>query len=400
MAAKKGSITPRLTYVKRVYLDHAATTPVDPEVAEAMARVLQETHGNPSSIYAEGRAARELVDRAREEVADALGAQPAEIVFTSGGTEADNLALRGVMQARRGLGDHLVTTAIEHHAVLDTARDLESHGRARLTVVGVDPDGRVDPAAIAAAVESKTTLVSVMHANNEIGTIQPIAEIAALCHDRGVKLHSDAVQTVGALDFDVRVIPVDLVSVNAHKFYGPKGVGALYVRRGTRLGTIQTGGGQEKGRRTGTENVAGIVGLGVALRLAAERRATEPARQAQLRDRIIDGVLARVPDAVLTGHRTQRLPNNASFCFPGTEGESLIVALDLAGFAASSGSACTSGDTEPSHVLLALGLERHVAQGSLRLTVGRATTDADVDALLEALPPIVARLREAAAVSV
>ena len=189
MAAKKGSITPRLAYVKRVYLDHAATTPVDPQVAEAMARVLQDTHGNPSSIYAEGRAARELVDRAREEVADALGAQPTEIVFTSGGTEADNLALRGVMQARRGLGDHLVTTAIEHHAVLDTARDLESHGRARLTVVGVEPDGRVDPAAIAAAIESKTTLVSVMHANNESGTIQPIAEIAALCHDRGVKLH-------------------------------------------------------------------------------------------------------------------------------------------------------------------------------------------------------------------
>ena len=386
--------------MRRVYLDHAATTPVDPAVAELMAQVLREVPGNPSSIYAEGRRARALVDRARDEVAAALGADPAEIVFTSGGTEADNLALRGVMQARRGLGDHMVTTAIEHHAVLDTAHDLESHGRARLTVVGVDRDGRVDPAAIAAAIEPKTTLVSVMHANNEIGTIQPIAEIGALCHDRGVKLHSDAVQTVGALDFDVRQIPVDLVSVNAHKFYGPKGVGALFVRRGTRLATIQTGGGQEKGRRTGTENVAGVVGLGIALRVAAERRVTESARQARLRDRIIDGVLARVPDAVLTGHRTDRLPNNASFCFAGTQGESLIVALDLAGFAASSGSACTSGDTEPSHVLLALGLERYVAQGSLRLTVGRATTDADVDALLAALPPIVARLREASAVSV
>ena len=380
--------------MKRVYLDHAATTPVDPEVADAMARVLRETHGNPSSIYAEGRAARELVDRAREDVAAVLGAQPMEIVFTSGGTEADNLALRGVMKARRGLGDHLVTTAIEHHAV------LESGGQVRVTVVPVDRDGRVDPAAVAAAIEPKTTLVSVMHANNEIGTIQPISEIGAICHDRGVKLHSDAVQPVGALDFDTSRIPVDLVSVNAHKFYGPKGVGALYVRRGTRLATMQTGGGQEKGRRTGTENVAGIVGLGVALRLAAERRATESARQAGLRDRIIDGVLARVPDAILTGHRTERLPNNASFCFPGTQGESLIVALDLAGFAASSGSACTSGDTEPSHVLLALGLERHVAQGSLRLTVGRATTDADVDALLAALPPIVARLREAAVVAV
>ena len=386
--------------MKRVYLDHAATTPVDPEVADAMARVLHDTHGNPSSIYAEGRAARALVDSAREQVAAAIGAEPSEIVFTSGGTEADNLAVRGVMKARRGLGDHLVTTAIEHHAVLDTARDLESNAHVRITVVGVDRDGRVHPDAVAAAIEQKTTLVSVMHANNEIGTIQPIAEIGELCHERGVKLHSDAVQTVGALDFDVRRLPVDLVSVNAHKFYGPKGVGALFVRRGTRLATMQTGGGQEKGRRTGTENVAGIVGLGIALRVAAERRLSESARQARLRDRIIDGVLARVPDAVLTGHRTQRLPNNASFCFPGTQGESLIVALDLAGFAASSGSACTSGDTEPSHVLLALGLERHVAQGSLRLTVGRGTTDADVDALLAALPPIVARLREASAVSV
>ncbi len=384
----------------RIYFDHNATTPLDPAVAEVVARTARDTFGNASSVHYYGQQAKAALDDARSAVATLIGAEPSEIIFTSGGTEADNLALRGVMKARRGLGDHLVTTAIEHHAVLDTARDLESNAHVRLTVVGVDREGRVDPAAIAAAIESKTTLVSVMHANNEIGTIQPIAEIGALCHDRGVKLHTDAVQTVGALDFDVSEIPVDLVSVNAHKFYGPKGVGALYVRRGTRLATMQTGGGQEKGRRTGTENVAGVVGLGVALRVAAERRGTESARQSRLRDRIIDGVLARVPEAVLTGHRTERLPNNASFCFPGTQGESLIVALDLAGFAASSGSACTSGDTEPSHVLLALGLERHVAQGSLRLTVGRATTDADVDALLEALPPIVARLREAASVSV
>src|SRR2546428_176766 len=393
-------ITPRLTHVKRVYLDHAATTPVDPEVADAMARVLRETHGNPSSIYAEGRAARELVDRAREDVAAVLGAQPTEIVFTSGGTEADNLALRGVMKARRGLGDHLVTTAIEHHAVLDTARDLESSGQVRVTVVPVDRDGRVDPAAIAAAIEPKTTLVSVMHANNEIGTIQPISEIGAICHDRGVKLHSDAVQSVGALDFDTSRVPVDLVSVNAHKFYGPKGVGALYVRRGTRLATMQTGGGQEKGRRTGTENVAGIVGLGVAMRIARERRATESPRQARLRDRLISGVRARVPGAVLNGHPTDRLPNNISFCIPGTDGESLIVALDLEGFAVSSGSACTSGETEPSHVLLALGLDREVAKGSLRVTVGRSTTEADVDAFVRALEHVVARVRNAAAVAV
>ena len=386
--------------MKRVYLDHAATTPVDPEVADAMARALREVPGNPSSIYAEGRAARELVDRARDEVAAALGAEASEIVFTSGGTEADNLALRGTLKALRGRRDGLVTTAIEHHAVLDTARDLEKHAHVRLVVIGVDRDGRVDPAAIRDSLDDRTGLVSVMHANNEIGTLQPVAEIGAICGERGVLFHSDAVQSVGALDFDVRRIPVDLVSVNAHKFYGPKGVGALYVRRRTPIATMQTGGGQEKGRRTGTENVAGIVGLGAAMRIAAARRATESARQARLRDRIIGGIRARVPGALLTGHPTERLPNNASFCFPGTQGEGLIVALDLAGFAVSSGSACTSGDTEPSHVLLAIGLERSVAQGSLRITVGRGTTDADVDTLLDTLPPIVARLRDAAAVAV
>jgi len=384
----------------RVYLDHAATTPVDPEVAEAMSRVLHDTHGNPSSIYAEGRAARAAVDRARDEVAAAIEAEPSEIVFTSGGTEADNLALRGALKARRDERDGLVTTAIEHHAVIDTARDLERYAHVRLTVVGVDRQGVVDPAAMREAIDERTSLVSVMHANNEIGTIEPIAEIGGICRDLGVTFHSDAVQTVGALEVDVRKIPIDLLSINAHKFYGPKGVGALYVRRGTRLATMQTGGGQEKGRRTGTENVAGIVGLGVAMRIARERRATESPRQARLRDRLISGVRTRVPDVVLNGHPTDRLPNNASFCVPGTDGESLIVALDLEGFAVSSGSACTSGETEPSHVLLALGLDREVAKGSLRVTVGRSTTEADVDAFVRALEHIVARLRNAAAVAV
>ena len=384
----------------RVYLDHAATTPVDPEVAEAMARALRETHGNPSSIYAEGRAARAAVDRARDEVAAAIEAEPSEIVFTSGGTEADNLALRGALKARRDERDGLVTTAIEHHAVIDTARDLERYAHVRLTVVGVDRQGVVDPAAMREAIDERTSLVSVMHANNEIGTIEPIAEIGGICRDLGVTFHSDAVQTVGALEVDVRKIPIDLLSINAHKFYGPKGVGALYVRRGTRLATMQTGGGQEKGRRTGTENVAGIVGLGLAMRIARERRATESPRQARLRDRLISGVRTRVPDVVLNGHPTDRLPNNASFCVPGTDGESLIVALDLEGFAVSSGSACTSGETEPSHVLLALGLDREVAKGSLRVTVGRSTTEADVDAFVRALEHIVARLRNAAAVAV
>src|SRR5438034_6676143 len=382
----------------RVYLDHAATTPVDPEVAEAMARVLRETHGNPSSIYAEGRAARAAVDRARDEVAASINADPSEIVFTSGGTEADNLALRGGLKARREERDGLVTTAIEHHAVIDTARDLELHAHVRVDIVGVDRYGIVDPEAIRDAIDERTSLVSVMHANNEIGTVEPIAEIGAICREEGVTFHSDAVQTVGALEVDVRKIPVDLLSINAHKFYGPKGIGALYVRRGTRLATMQTGGGQEKGRRTGTENVAGIVGLGVAMRIARERRATESPRQARLRDRVISGVRARVPDVVLNGHPTDRLPNNASFVFPGTDGSSLVVALDLEGFAVSSGSACTSGDTEPSNVILALGLDRETAKGSLRVTVGRATTESDVDAFLRVLPGVVARMRGASAV--
>src|SRR3989475_10889809 len=384
----------------RVYLDHAATTPVDPEVAEAMARVLRETHGNPSSIYAEGRAARAAVDRARDEVAAAINGEPSEIVFTSGGTEADNLALRGALKARRDERDGLVTTAIEHHAVIDTARDLEQYAHVRLTIVGVDRHGVVDPAAIREAIDGRTSLVSAMHANNEIGTIEPIAEIGAICRDRGVTFHSDAVQTVGALEVDVRTIPVDLLSINAHKFYGPKGVGALYVRRGTRLATMQTGGGQEKGRRTGTENVAGIVGLGMAMRLAGELRATESPRQAALRDRLIAGVRVGVPDAILTGHAAERLPNNASFCIAGTEGETLILPPDPEGFAVSSGSACTSGETEPSHVLLALGLDRELAKGSLRVTVGRSTTAAQVDAFVDALARVVARLRTAAAVAV
>ena len=385
--------------MRRVYLDHAATTPVDPEVAEAMARVYRDGPGNPSSIYAEGRAARALVDQAREQVAAAIGATPGEIVFTSGGTEADNLALRGVLKARRAERDGFVTVATEHHAVLDTARDLAEHAHVRLTILGVDQEGRVSPDAIAAAVDDRTALVSVMHANNEIGTLQPLPEIGAVCRERGITFHSDAVQSVGALDFDVRKIPVDLVSLNAHKFYGPKGVGALYVRTGTLIATMQTGGGQEKGRRTGTENVAGIVGLGVAMRIATERRSTESPRQAGLRDRLIDGVARAIPDTIVTGHRTERLPGNASFVFRGADGASLVMALDMAGFAVSSGSACTSGDTEPSAVILALGIDRETAKGSLRVTVGRGTTDADVDAFLAALPEIVARVRAADAVT-
>ncbi len=385
--------------MRRIYLDHAATTPVDPKVAEAMAAVYRDAPGNPSSIHGEGRAARALVDEGRERVAAAIGAQPNEIVFTSGGTEADNLALRGTVRALRDKGDHVVTTAVEHHAVIDTCHDLEREG-VRVTALPVDRHGMVDPGDVRRAITDRTVLVSVMHANNEIGTVEPIAEIAAICRERGVVFHSDAVQTVGALDVDVDALPVDLLSLNAHKFYGPKGVGALYVRKGTPFQRVQTGGGQERDRRAGTENVAGIVGMGAALALAVRERPRESPRLAALRDRLADGIRERIDDVVFNGHPTERLPNNVSLCIAGVQGESLIVALDLAGTAASSGAACTTGSLEPSHVLLGIGLTRAVAQGSLRLTLGRSTTAQDVDDVLEQLPRIVARLRAVSPVAV
>ena len=385
--------------MRRIYLDHAATTPVDPRVAEAMAAVYRDAPGNPSSIHDEGRQARALMDTARERVAAAIGAEPSEIVFTSGGTEADNLAVRGTVAALRHKGDHVVTTAIEHHAVLDTVSELEREQNVRLTVLPVDRYGRVDPEDVREAITARTVLVSVMHANNEIGTIEPIAEIGRICRERNVVFHSDAVQTVGALEVDVRRLPVDLLSLNAHKFYGPKGVGALYVRKGTPFARIQTGGGQERDRRAGTENVAGIVAMGVALEIATRERAVESPRLARLRDLLLSGVRDAIDDVVVNGHPTERLPNNASLCVRGVQGESLIVALDLAGIAASSGAACTTGSLEPSHVLLAIGLSRELAQGSLRLTLGRATTDEDVDVVLGELPRIVSRLRAASPVA-
>lgn len=384
--------------MRRIYLDHAATTPVDPRVAEAMIAVYREQHGNPSSIYAEGRAARALVDEARERVAAAIGAEPSEIVFTSGGTEADNLALRGTVRTFREKGDHVIVSAIEHHAVLDTAHELEAEG-VQLTVVPVNRYGRVDAEEIGELINERTVLVSIMHANNEIGTVEPIVEIGQICRERGVVFHADAVQTVGALEVDVRTLPVDLVSLNAHKFYGPKGVGALYVRKGTPFHPTQTGGGQERNRRAGTENVAGVVGMGTALQLAVESRAVESARLVQLRDRLIEGMRQRVDDVVVNGHPIERLPNNVSFCFREVQGESLIIALDLAGIAASTGAACTTGSLEPSHVLLAIGLSRELAQGSLRLTLGRSTTEEDIEYVLEQLPEIVHRLRRVSAVS-
>lgn len=375
----------------RVYADHGATTPVDPAVAQAMLPYFSEAFGNPGSIHAWGQQAREAVDRAREIVAQALGARPAEIVFTGGATEADNFAVVGAALAGEPRGRHIVTTQVEHHAVLEPCRFLETRGF-EVTYLPVDRTGRVDPADIRRALRDDTILVSVMHANNEIGTLQPVGEIAEAARARGIVVHTDAAQTAGILSTDVDRLGVDLLSVSAHKRYGPKGVGALYVRKGTPLARVQHGGAQERGRRGGTENVPGIVGFGEAMRIAAGMMAEEAGRLAALRDRLAAG-LARIEGAHLNGHPVERLPGTVSVSFEGADSEALLMALDLAGVAASSGSACTSGSLEPSHVLRAIGLPPEVAKGTLRLSLGRTTTDADVAYLLEVMPPIVARLR-------
>lgn len=377
--------------MKRIYMDHAATTPVRPEVWEAMLPYFSTEFGNPSSVYSWGRSARKALDSARDKVAALLGASASEIVFTSGGSEGANLAIKGVAWADQNKGKHIITSAIEHHAVLDTVLWLETQGF-EVTILPVDEYGLVDPAQVEAALRPDTILVSIMHANNEVGTIQPISEIGALVHARGVRFHTDAVQTAGALDLNVDALNVDLLSISAHKFYGPKGVGALYVRKGVRLHPLIHGGGQEKRRRAGTENVAGIVGLAKAFELAQEEREAESARLQKLRDRLIEGLL-QIPHTRVNGSLERRLPNNVSVCFEFIEGESLLLNLDLRGIAASSGSACTSGSLDPSHVLLAMGLSHEIAHGSLRLTLGRENTEADVDFVLQEIPGIVERLR-------
>ena len=376
----------------RIYFDHAATTPMRAEVLEAMLPYYRERWGNPSSLHAFGQEAAAAVAAARQQVAGLLGALPEEIVFTSGGTEADNQALKGIALRLRDKGNHIITSAIEHHAVLHTAQFLEKQGL-EVTYLPVDSQGLVDPEDVRRAITDRTILVSIMHANNEIGTIQPIAEIGAVCRERGVLFHTDAVQTVGHVPLSVRELNTDLLSLSAHKFYGPKGVGALFVRKGVRIAPLIHGGGHERGRRSSTENVPGIVGLGEAARLAARDLEWEMQHNAALRDRLIQGVLDTVPEAMLTGHPTQRLPNNASICVRYVEGEAMLLSLDFEGIAASSGSACTSGSLEASHVLLAIGLPHDVAHGSLRLSVGRGNTMADVQRFLEVFPPIVERLR-------
>jgi cysteine desulfurase len=381
--------------MKRIYLDHAATTPTAPEVVEAMMPYFHDRFGNPSSLHSFGREGKVAVETARRKVAALLGAGPQEVVFTSGGTESNNMALRGVARALRDRGNHIVTSSVEHHAVLEPCRDLVEEGY-EITWLPVDCDGLVDPAEGGRAVTHRTVLVSIMHANNEIGTIQPIAEIGRLVHDKGVYLHTDAVQTFGHIPFNVDEIGVDLLTLSAHKFYGPKGVGALYIRGGTRIAPLLKGGGQEGGRRASTENVPGIVGLGKAVDLAREKLTGEVAELSRLRDRLIEGIRQRVDGIRINGHPGQRLPGNVCVSFDGIEAEPLLLTLDLMGIACSGGSACSSTAVEASHVLSAIGLEPGMARGTLRFSLGRGTTEEDIDRVLDVLPPIVKRLRSAA----
>lgn len=377
-----------------IYLDHAATTALDPQVFAAMVPYFTQQYGNPSSIHQLGRTALQALDDAREQVAAVLRANRKELIFTGGGSEADNLAIKGVAfaQQQRGKGRHIITSAIEHHAVLHTMEYLQQFGF-EITILPVDARGLVRLDDLRAALRPDTVLVSVMYANNEIGTVQPIAEIGAICREHGTPFHTDAVQAAGSLPLDVNALNVDLLTLTAHKCYGPKGVGVLYARRGTPLLPQINGGGQERRRRAGTENVPGIVGLGLALTLAEERRSWYVEHCRALRDRLIDGALARIPHTLLNGDHAQRLPNNANLSFDCVEGESLLLLLDQQGICASSGSACTSGSLEPSHVLVALGLDVDRANAAVRFTVGKDTSSDDIDYVLDVLPSMIERLR-------
>lgn len=377
--------------MRRIYLDNAATTSVSPEVLEAMMPFFTEVYGNASSIHGFGREGKRAIENARRQVMKALNAAaPQEIYFTAGGTESDNWALKAVT-LMRGAG-HIITTAIEHHAVLHTCQWLEKRGF-DVSCLSVDEYGRVTAAQVEKALREDTILVSVMAANNEVGTVQPIGEIGRICRERGVLFHTDAVQAVGALPIDVQAMNIDLLSLSGHKLHGPKGAGALYVRRGVKLEPFIHGGAQERGFRAGTENVPAIVGLGKAVEIARENLAENAARMTALRQRLIDGLMERVPGTRLNGHPTQRLPGNVNLSFDKVEGEALLLRLDLMGVAGSSGSACTSGTLDPSHVLLALGLTPAQANGALRLSIGTDTTREEIDAVLEILPPIVEDLR-------
>lgn len=376
-----------------IYFDHAATTPVKREVLEAMLPYFEEKYGNPSSVYSIGRASKKAIEEARESVAGIIGAEPREIYFTGSGTEADNWAIKGAAYANMKKGKHIITTSIEHHAVLHTCQYLESDGF-EVTYLPVDEYGLVSPEQLEAAIRPDTILISVMYANNEIGTIQPIAEIGRIAKEKGIVFHTDAVQAMGNIRIDVSKLNVDMLSMSSHKFYGPKGVGALYVRKGTKLTSFIHGGAQERGRRASTENVPAIVGLAKALELADKNMDHHNEKLIALRDRTIREIEKNIPFVRLNGHREMRLPGNVNFSFDFIEGESLLLMLDLKGIAASSGSACTSGSLDPSHVLLAIGLSHETAHGSLRITFGDGNTDEEVEYLMEVLPEIVQRLRE------
>lgn len=379
--------------MRRVYFDHSATTPIRSEVAEEMQKNLTDYFGNPTSLHFFGRVVRKALEEAREKVANSIGAKPEEIVFTSGGTEADNMAIHGVAMSNKNRGNHIITSSIEHHAVLNTVKALGKQGFT-VTILPVDKYGMVSVDDLANAITDKTVLISIMHASNEVGTIQPIHELATLAHEKGIIFHTDAVQSMGKIPVNVDDLGVDLLTISAHKIYGPKGVGALYIRKGTRWRqSLFHGGAQERLRRAGTENVPGIIALGKACELIVEDLENESANLAGLRDKLIKEILDNITHTRLTGHPTMRLPNHASFCFEFIEGESMLLSMDMKGVAASSGSACTSGSLEPSHVLLAMGIPHELAHGSIRITLGRDNTEEDIDYFIEILPPIVERLR-------
>ena len=378
--------------MKRIYMDYAATTPTDPEVVKAMLPYFTESFGNPSSLYSYGQENKAVLDEAREKIARAIGAHPDEIIFTSCGTESDNTALCGVAWANKEKGNHIITTAIEHHAILETCHFLGKTGF-DVTYVPVDKYGAVDPDDIRKAITPRSILISVMHANNEVGSIQPIEEISRVAREAGVYLHTDAVQTVGHIPVHVDKLGVNLLSLSAHKLYGPKGVGLLYARRGTRVASYMHGGAQEKGRRAGTENVAGIVGLAKAIELAMADLDIEMRRQTDLRDKLIKGLFDKIELIQLNGHTMKRLPNSVNVSVDYVEGEAMLINLDLEGICVSTGSACSSTSQEPSHVLLAMRVPPEKAHCSLRFTLGKWTTEADIERVLEVMPPMVARLR-------
>jgi cysteine desulfurase len=378
---------------KRLYMDYSATTPMKKEVLDAMMPYLTETFGNPSSFHSFGRDAKNAIDKGREQVANLINADQSEIIFTAGGTESDNWAIKGVAFAHKDKGNHIITTKIEHHAVLHTCDYLEKYHGFEITYLDVDSEGMIDLKKLEEAITDKTILITIMYANNEIGTIQPIKEIGEIAKKNNIIFHTDAVQAAGSVNIDVKELNVDLMSMSSHKIYGPKGIGAMYIRKGTKLQQFVHGGSQERKRRAGTENVAAIVGYGKAAEIAKEHMDEHIERLTKLRSKLMNGILEKIPYTRINGSLESRLPGNVNFAFEFIEGEGILLMLDMLGIAASSGSACTSGSLDPSHVLMAIGLPHEIAHGSLRLSIGDFTTEEDIDFIIENLPPIIERLR-------